>query len=228
MKRLYAWWWLSYPVIVAFLVAFSFNVLFNEGELTRLSTDSNEVAAQAAKVAVISQKVAALETVNVSILNEQMEKLVLAVPVTKPVWQMVSNINYAASSSGSVVDGYKSSVGSLKVATTSAVLESGLMMDVEYSVADFPTLIKLLGGFESRLPLIVVNKLDMSAGKAMVSISSLWKPGTVVSQMGDTPLPEGFSERIKTAVDKLSQFEFTEGNVGTGSGVRNEGVVNPF
>lgn len=223
------WVWVSYPILVATFIAISaIVVLNNKDKFAAMVERKEKIAVEEARIAGMKKRLAILQSLDVKSESENLKQMIRAVPTSKMVWSLVTELKQAAADTGAVLETYKGSVGNVKEASAEAELveeNTPFELDVTYEVADLEQLGNLLKNLESRVPLIKVNKMRYGAGLVDLTIEGAWKAWeSVVDPGADLPEYQSDLEKVKMLLAGFVKFDelSVEGSE-TGTG-----VINPF
>lgn len=221
--------WLLLPLGVVLFIVVSVNFVFNPARWDKLSADKTQVEEQQAQIAALRQKLAVLTAVDPTAEGDNLKYLNTAMPTTKMIWYVVSQMKNAASESGTIIEEYKAVVGSgLAEATEGAkvvsVKDEPLKIKALLTVRDPKDLVPFVQNLENRLPLVRVDAVDYVAGKATIELVSAWAPITRVQPQAQG-LPD-YKQKVNQAKLGIAGFvSFSDIVVPAGTP---EIIVNPF
>ncbi len=205
--------WLLYPLLVVGVIVFSANIIFDSNRLDNLSENKKIVEEEQVKIAAMRRKLSVLASVDGPTLEGDLKYLNSAMPTTKMVWFLVSEMEIAASESSVRIEEYKAKVGKglseatdeAKLTNTSqAVVDEGMKFTVMLSVKQLSDLQTMLASLEKRLPLTKINQLQYESGKAIVEVEGAWEAAKKISTENNI-LPD-YQTSVADAKLKLSDF----------------------
>lgn len=230
MKKLKDFTWLLYPLIVIGFVVVSAQYLFDTSRWTSLASDGEKIKTQEEQIERLRKKLAVLSAVDLVADEQNLKYLVSAVPNTKMVWFLVSELKLAASDGGVNIDEYKGQVGvGVSEASESAIVqitpENNLSIKAEIRAPDITSFKNFLGSLQSRLPLVKVAKFEYLSGEVKLTVEGAWTPSkSSVGDMSDLPDYKAKVEQAKLGLAGLVGFPEV---VLTGT-TSAEIVTNPF
>lgn len=194
-----------YPLVVVAVIVVSASQL---SVIHKLLDRQRQVETEEEKLARLREKLAKLEAVDLQAEVANLQFLATAVPTTKQVWVVASELKVAAAEAGVLLEGYKGS--------------GDLIVEATFGVAGIDQLGQLVATLERKLPLVKVVDVKYAFGKATVTVSGVWLPLADVTGLSEQPVPE-------TAKDVSDVQQQLAGFVGlAGGSVPIAGVeVNP-
>jgi hypothetical protein len=218
------WLWVLYPVVVLVFLLFSTNYLFGaNSRMQDFLKRQEKVDDEQGQISELKKKLIVLNSVDPEKAKLDLAELLKAVPASKKVWVLVSELKAAAVDSDASVSAYTGRGGQVKEASESAVVDTEVLgLDVEYNVGLFTDLVKVFENMEKMLPLIKIAKVNMDENMFKVSAIGAWANWVKVSGDANIPLPD-YVSAVNKAKEKIA--ENSELPVATDSG---EISSNPF
>lgn len=227
--------WVVYPVLVVAFIVLSLTVVTGQGQAgwDALTNRQKEVALQSERLARLKLKVGKLRETRAEEVNEDLRNLLLAVPATRQVLLLLSELGQAASGSGLSMEGYSFDTGNIKESTPSAQgseeeAKKELVVNVVVEGGNFDRLRQFVGKLEGFLPIARVTGVKFADGGAAVKVEQKWKPWVKVNLEAESELPE-YAAKLAEAFKLISEYEQISGDLeGASSASAEVGTTNPF
>lgn len=227
MKNFSKYQFLLYPLVVFLFIVFSANLLFDPVRWEGLMTNQTQIADQERQIGELKMKLEKLNAVNLDVASADLKYLVSAMPNSKMVWFLVSELKLSASEGAAIIEEYKGEVGR-GVAEASGEAEvvddSKLSLKTNMLVSDISNLRNVFASLDKRLPLVKISKIEYENGALVLVTEGAWSPSKK-TVAGDVNLPDYQASvtRVKKALEGF--VGFPEVVVSSDSG---EFVVDPF
>jgi hypothetical protein len=212
--KLKDWWWVGYPVLVAGFMVCSINLMVNNSQMISDFSGKQKQAQEAqAQVERLKDKLKSLEEIDRPKETERLTKILTAMPTSRKVWILVSEVNQTASMAGAIVKEYRGVVGEMKEASESAVTEtspeaeSAMSLKVQYDYGPFEMMYRVLAELERQQPLVKVSKVSFKETGSEVVLEGAWGPWSRLTKDVESPLPSYEEAAIKAEanLDKLER-----------------------
>lgn len=211
--KLESFLWILYPIAVIGLIIFGINYWSTTGsaEFSRLTSKPEEANAEQKIVDNLREKLVVLKGFDKSTHTENIKKLLVAVPVSKKAWYVISELQLAGASSGAQLATFRSSVGDVSEASDSGAKKYDpnsdmLSFTAEYEGTTFGSLAEVLRILEGNMPFVKVTKIDYSGQIAKLWVDGAWRPWQEINKDVSTPLPKYLPEE-KRALERLTEFD---------------------
>jgi Tfp pilus assembly protein PilO len=213
--KLSNWWWVGYPLGVIVFIILSLGYLMNNASAIQNITAKQSDAEEQQKIAEqLRTKLESLKKVDSPVETERLKQFLVAVPASRRVWYLISELNKSASESGIVLKEYRGVVGDVKEASESAEMPTAddptvkMSLKVQYDTLEFEPLSKALAILEGVLPLVKVTKVAYSSTGVEVTVEGAWGPWVKVSGDSGSPLPDyqGLSSKVEKELSGLQEI----------------------
>lgn len=207
--------WLVYPAAVLLFVAITGNILMGESPVgwAGLMNKRFKIESDSQRSVRLTQKINYLKSVSTSVVEEDLRTLTEAVPISKPVLQVVASMKWAAALSGATVESYRSvTIGEIKEASVAAVeSERNLVrQETTLTVSSIDQLVQFLENLEKLLPLSNVAGVSYTNGTVAVTVIPSWSPLVRAAAEIDKPITD-FGVKLSGVKKKLEQYSLSPG-----------------
>jgi len=229
--------WVLYPVLVAVFIIMGANFILNSGKdtLLKFTERKSEIEEFNLRANNLRSTLEILKGVDVPTTREQLGLMLKAVPASRQVWLLISELNQAAVKSGMSIDSYKGSIGDIQEATKSAdavatpeaelTEPSAMILKVVFENEDFSQLAFGLGELERLIPLVKIVRIDYGINSAEITVEGAWSAWEASSNNPELVLPDYRSDVLKVTT-LLERFE-PVGITPTETGASTSGLPQP-
>ncbi len=185
------WLWLAYPVGVILVLFLSTKVLFGPtGVLAHLAQNQTQLQQQQVTSSQLKAKLAVLQATNLDSQQHNLNYLLTILPANKNLPLLLAQIQQAASNSGAIVLGFNGQVGQVSATDSASQSDNKFALAVDLAITNMAQLQTLLNHLETSLPLLQVNKVNLTDGKANIVIEGLWSPLTKLPAGAEHPVTD--------------------------------------
>ena len=184
MKKLNNLSWILYPILVAAFIIISSQLLLDPVRWQGLVTNQEKIAEQEVQIQNLRTKLTALNSVDLQAAQRDLKYLVSAMPNSKMVWFLVSELKLSASEGGVTIQDYKGNVGKgIAESSDSAVAvdDQNLSIKVSLNVTTLDGLKSMLASLDKRLPLVKISRIEFSDGSVSLVADGAWSPSKKVT-----------------------------------------------
>lgn len=209
------WLWVAYPILVIVGIFIGVSLLFGDGgkRIANITGAGKELEVQKAELLRLQLKEQVLQAVDTERETATLVRLTEAMPATKKIWLLVSELNLAGNEALVAMTDLEGNADEVKDATIAATpkplvpgITDTLELTAKYDIAEFEQVKKIVDKLDRMLPLVKINKLSYDAGALDLTVEGAWSNWNKVASESLNTLPE-ISNSVTETEAKLAGFE---------------------
>ncbi|HVZ66886.1 MAG TPA: hypothetical protein VG917_01360 [Patescibacteria group bacterium] len=200
-------------ILPTVFIMLSFFILFRVimPQITSIASANQDIESKSTDVQTLQSSLSALSNADESAINDDLDTVVKALPVSKNITQIFEALSSAAGASSVDLKEYSLKVGGIygraeKVAQTSVKGVPSVDVEVKVGGASPRQIVDFTKQIQQRLPLSEVTQINSNGNNASLIISFFYKPLdlTLVSRQDNVT---GVNQNDQTVINQLKDWD---------------------